>query len=669
MRYLATLILLQIIYLPLFSQNDAIAYSVNGQTISKQQLQKDFDQYKKQFDSTISIEDYVDSQIQKKIIEEEALKIGVDTSFTFQSDVNSVKKNLLDKFVPKPKINYQNEIETYKDRMKYQLELNHLIVPFKSSKLFPNDTLVYYNEALKERKLAEESGFKQFEQKNKSESFGVVFDLEDYSGYMGWISPLMYTPDVDNILFDLKIGEISMPVRTSKGYHIFQVVNKRVAQGDPTIEMVIFNVPKIPAPSSMIDSVRLVAQSTYEEILVKNNFDQICQEFLQALGSTDQDCPSIEINLRSQLPYPIINEAFQLKKIGDVSKPILTDYGFALIRLKDKKPPITEPQIDVLISETIKNRQHKALKYKEMMRFYTDSIGVKINQSMYDSIMAVANIYFPTDSSFIKHLPTSQEPLITIRDSIDYSVTSFKEYFKFIKDIYIPIDLNSADIFTATVSSIIKYSLSSDIVKDAINQFTFAAIQQELLLDVEKNNPDFKKQFKTFEDDLLYTNFYKQVIWNINDNDIEGLKKTYNINSKNYKLDREHWKGCIVFSNNEQILEKIKKSKVDTKEKLNQLIANDKISDMLSVETGSWGEGENEFIDYMIFKKGEKPISRTKYKDYIVIGNMIDKPKDFLDVYEQVKLDYQKSKEEQILKRVFENNEVIKNKLIIDEVQ
>ena len=652
-----------------FAQNDPIAYSINGIQITQSQLQKQYNNYRNSSDSTINIQDFVDAEINKKLIEIEALRLKIDTSFAFKTDISGVKDNLLKKYVSKPTVNTQKEFEIIKSRLRNQIEVNHILIPFDSPSIFPQDTIAYYNKALGKRELAIESGFKQFEKENKSESFGVVFDLEDYNGYMGWISALMYPPAVDDLLFNLQLGEISMPLRTAKGYHIFQVINKRPAVGDPSIEMVIFNFPLIPAPQAMKDSVQAIAQQTYDEILVKNNFHQICEEFLKSLGASDQDCPSVDVTLRSQLPYPIINEAFQLEKIGEVSEPILTDYGYALIRLKSKKNPPTEEELNTLTREFLKDNNFNATRYKKEMKFYTDSIGVKINPLMYDSIMKIGSMYFPTDTAFISHLPMGKEPLITIRDSIDYSVSSFKEYFKFIKDIYTPVDLSSADIFSATVSSIIKYSLSTDILKDAINQFIFVAVQQELLYDAETNNEEYKHLVEYFKNGLLYTNYYKQMIWDVSQKDINGLEEQFTLNRSKYKLEKERWKGCLIFSNDKKALEAIQKKNPKTKEKLNQIIEKENLSDKLSVMWGSWEDGENEYLDYKIFKKGNKPAPRNQYHNYIALGDMIDTPKDFLDVYEQVKKDYEDKIEKELITEAFTNNNVIKYDTIIDKIQ
>lgn len=52
----------------------------------------------------------------------------------------------------------------------------------------------------------------------------------DRGGDMGFFSKGMLLPEIEQVTFALKVGEISQPVKTSLGYHIFKVEEKREAQ-------------------------------------------------------------------------------------------------------------------------------------------------------------------------------------------------------------------------------------------------------------------------------------------------------------------------------------------------------------------------------------------------------------------------------------------------------
>lgn len=647
---------------------DTIAYSFNGQNVGVRQLKKDYENYKNQVDSNISIQDFCNAELKKKIFIQEALEKRIDTSYAFKVDMESTKEQLLPMYLPQFNIDNSEYIANQRERFITELEINHFFVPFDSLTIFPKDTLEYYNRALVQRNLALENGFSQFTKNNDSESFGVVYDLDRYNGYMGWISPFLYPENVDDLLFSTSVGEITMPIRTDKGYHVFEVLGKRKSQGNPVVEMVIFNFPKIPAPVEMIDSVRIIAQNTYNEILVKNNFPQICSEFLRATGAEGSDCTFGEINIRSKIPYPLINTAFQLKKEGEVSAPVLTDYGFVLMRLKEKMKPLSEEDIDARIAQIISSDYYKAMSFKKERKKYIDSVGIKINQPLFDSILSVANVFYPTDSLFVENLPQGDEYLIKFNDSIEYDASSFRQYFKFIKDFYIPVDLGSGDIFTAVASSIISYSLSSEIIEDALDRFILAAIQEEMRNRVESDNEEYKKLVSLFRDDFLYANLLKQEVWDKSNTQTKDLEAIFEQNKNKYTLDQPRWKGFILFSNDKSLVDQLKKKSPKNRMTLENQIRKKGNVDF-SILEGSWEKGQNQYVDYVIFENDIQPQQRDKYKHYVLFGEIIEQPVDFLDVFDQVQRDYQDQVEQTIVKDGYVKYNIVKNNEVINTIE
>ena len=70
------------------------------------------------------------------------------------------------------------------------------------------------------------------------------------------------------------------------------------------------------------------------------------------------------------VPAPIVETAFALKEVGDVSAPVKTDRGYAIVKLTGKRPGFSRPLAEV--KRTIQQRLFKDLRTKAMESFIED---------------------------------------------------------------------------------------------------------------------------------------------------------------------------------------------------------------------------------------------------------------------------------------------------------
>jgi len=70
------------------------------------------------------------------------------------------------------------------------------------------------------------------------------------------------------------------------------------------------------------------------------------------------------------VPPAIVEAAFALKEVGDVSAPVKTDTGYAILKLTGKRPGFSRPLAEV--KRTIQQRLFKDLRTKAMESFIED---------------------------------------------------------------------------------------------------------------------------------------------------------------------------------------------------------------------------------------------------------------------------------------------------------
>ena len=81
----------------------------------------------------------------------------------------------------------------------------------------------------------------------------------------------------------------------------------------------------------------------------------------------------------TQLPRPLIEAAFALKEVGDVSPPVASDKGFHVLKLTQRRPAFTRPLEGV--SADIKRlilRDRRAMKQEEMVAEMRQKLKVQI---------------------------------------------------------------------------------------------------------------------------------------------------------------------------------------------------------------------------------------------------------------------------------------------------
>ena len=70
------------------------------------------------------------------------------------------------------------------------------------------------------------------------------------------------------------------------------------------------------------------------------------------------------------VPEPIVEAAFAMKEVGDISAPVKTDRGYAVLKLTGKRPGFSRPLAEV--KRTIQQRLFKDLRTKAMESFIDD---------------------------------------------------------------------------------------------------------------------------------------------------------------------------------------------------------------------------------------------------------------------------------------------------------
>lgn len=638
-------------------QTDPVAIRINGKQILKSELEK---AYKKSNELRTdnekeSVTDFVKSYIDFRLNVEEAKAQHLDTAKSYMRDLSTARVETSYKYMQDTV--YENDylLKIY-GRMREDVEINHILLPFETEAVLPADTLALYNKSRELYKRLLENGFAA-EGYDKSLSTSVILDYNKENGYMGWVIPFMFRAKVEDAIYSLSVNQISEPIRASDGYHIVQVLGKRPAIGTVDVEQVLFNFSHIPPDKHQIDSVGKVAWREYNNIRSTSDFQSLCDEFSRVMEMGDKGCHFGVVGLDSRISPTFLNTAFNLKKEGDVSEPVWSDYGYHIIRLL-KKIPL--PAYSADMKNAIRSRVLKSDKSQEMTAEKREKMSATLNyvlnKEAYSKLNDIANEVSPRDSAFFDRVKNKGEVLFSFNNGKEqYSVGNFIQYIQLRQSLIEKKSLDAPDMSVFTEA--IRNSLSTDVLREYYNAYFSRCLTDYYYLSLADREPEYKQQLDEISDGLLSFAVMNKNIWDRSVTDEKGLSGYFNQNKDKYSLNGTKYRGLVVHAKNEnalntaEALAKKEKNRDTLILKLRNALNRDSLQVLM--EPGIWVKGENQYVDNKIFG-GEVAKAQRGYPFFFVTGEFVSKPQDYTDVRSAVESDYQNQLEKDW--RVFLHN-------------
>uniref|UniRef100_UPI003AF060C5 peptidylprolyl isomerase n=1 Tax=Dysgonomonas gadei TaxID=156974 RepID=UPI003AF060C5 len=452
----------------LAQQDDTVVFTIDGVPVYKSEVEYAYKKGNANAETKQDFGDFVNSYINFKLNVTEAKAQQLDTTASYQRQLSSYRSQMAQQYMNNT--DYEDEyIEKIYKRMKENVEINHVMFPFDNKEIvLPADTLRMYKKAMEARAKILKGGFTGAELSTPRSGAMFYPRAESRNGYIGWVSPFMFAAKVEDAIYSLPLNEVSMPIRAARGYHIVQVLNRRPAMGAVEIEQVVFNFSHLPPSQQQIDSVGKVAWREYENIKSPADYQSLCDLFSKVHKMETNGCYFGIIKLDSNLPMDFTMAAFSLEKAGDISKPVMSNYGYHIIRLLRKIP--TE-SLDVMRNQ-LRERILRSDKVQELSdekrRSLKSYFNVTVNKEAYSKLYEITETVSPRDSVFLKMIKNGEDILFDIDGQRAYPVREFAKYINYRQKERIK-DTN--DITIMQIEEASPYSLSSDILNEYFEGF------------------------------------------------------------------------------------------------------------------------------------------------------------------------------------------------------
>ena len=622
--------------------NDPVIITINGKNFKKSEFEYFYNKYNNEdvIDKR-SLSEYIDLFRNLKLKVTEAEAQGMDTTASFLAELSGYRSTEAKPYLENLEVNEELVRKEY-NRMKELVEISHILVAFpkvkmNDPKIFPSDTLETYNKAVQIRnRLLKGENF----EKAAAELYeDANSQSQERPGYLGWFSGLMLNPPLEEVVFNTPIGAVGQLLRSNLGYHIIKVHAKKENPGQINAAHILIPFPQDADIAQANDALKKINE-IYDNLMANGDFSELAKKYSKDPGSASKGGELGWFGI-GMMVKEFQDTAFGLKKIGDISKPVKTQFGYHIIKLLGRKPIESFEEKRKEIENKFNSGGFFISMHQPGIENMKKEYRFQKNNANYQLLFSKAKTVYPTDSLFYVSFDNKEAPLFTIGET----VYSLDQFFNFLKKNNRPL-----------------YTMSTELLDDRLQWFEYYSLNEAKDKTLESKYPEFKNLIQEYRDGILMFEVSNKEVWGKASEDTEGLTAYFEKNKKNYTWDEPYYRGYVVLVKDAKTKAKMQKeiARMKPEEAVKYLYDNYKVGSVsyVKAERGLFKKGDNAFVDEAAFKSGVA--ERTaEYQDFFLLGKVLKAPETYLDVRGPVITDYQNYLEEVWIKALNEKYKVI----------
>ena len=478
-----------------------------------------------QDESQKDVDAYLELFVNYKLKIKEARRLGLDKEQKYLREFNNYKEQLTKNFLTETKVTDALVKEAY-ERSIQDVKAAHILIMMDENDM---DTLEVYNRLMN---LRERLNNESFEKVQKEVHNGTNVFAED----LGYFSAFKMVYPFENVAYNTKVGEVSLPFRTRFGFHILKVFDKRPSRGEVTVEHIM--VSHNQTDSTVKPEIRI--KEIYKKIEQGENFESLAKQFSDDKSSASKGglLPSFTGGQLSSQEFEDV--AFGLKEEGEISQPFESAYGWHIVKLIGKKGIEPFEAVKEEIESKVKRDSRSSLINSALIENLKKQYHVVSHEEALPYFESILNDDFFKNQWKLPDYLVTNNPVLTI-DRTEYKYSDFGNYLMSAQKRYFgkPSDFKT----------ILKKEL------EAYSENTVLKYHEDHL---EFENQDFANVLQEYRDGLLLFDLMEKQVWNAAVNDTTGLRNFYEAHKNNYVWP-ERVDAIVVSGANKNDIEKAEK--------------------------------------------------------------------------------------------------------------
>ena len=318
----------------------------------------------------------------------------------------------------------------------------------------------------------------------------------------------------ETVAYNTPVNHFSDPFKTRFGYHILKVNDKRPARGKVQVAHIMLRF-RNNSNANDSSAAKERIYRIYNSLEDGENWDNLCKNYSEDSNTKNQG--GVLQPFETGRVVPSFSEAaFSLENPGDISEPVLTPYGWHIIKLIQKIPVKSYLEIKDELTEKVKRDSRSELTHTYLINKLKKENNFKIDENILNKCLAMA------DSN-----------LIAGKWNYDSTYALLKDYIFSIQD------------SNYSVNNLFKYIQSKQLKNNNIDpaiymkQLINGYIEDQLIeyekLHLEEKYYEYKMLVREYREGILLFDLMDQEVWNKAIIDTTGLEEYFNRNSGNYR--------------------------------------------------------------------------------------------------------------------------------------
>lgn len=541
------------------AQKNDVLIDISGYEISKAEFERIYkknNQFLADGSEIKSPKEYIDMYIDFKLKVLEAMRLKMDTAKPFIEELAGYRSELAAPYLTDMQYDKALIQELY-ERMKVEVNASHILF-----RINPGADREQEQAALQKAQQVRQEILNGKDFSQAAEEYSQDPSAKTNKGNLGYFSAFQMVTPFENQAYNTPVGHVSEPVRTAFGYHLIKVHDLRENKGEIKVAHIMKMFPRDQEfdKAALKEEIDLV----YKKLLQGESFEELVKQHSDDKPSAAQNGEMPWFSASRMLPE-FSGPAFELQKIGDVTPPIETPFGFHIIKKLDQRPVPSFEEAQADIEARIKKDPERSSSTRKK---FVEKLKQQYNYTeTQENIEKIKSMKVDTNAG--------QNLLLFTIDGKEFYLDDFKAF-------------------------LLEEELNSGLFSDHYTPWTEKEIISLEDAKLEDKYPDFKYLMQEYHDGLLFFNIMEEKIWKFAAEDSTGLRNFYAGNKDMFSWE-ERFKGLIITCKNTETRNEAEKyfearlSPEEIEDLLNQE------EDLIEIKSGAWEKGSNPVVDYYVW--------------------------------------------------------------------
>ncbi|HSZ87478.1 MAG TPA: peptidylprolyl isomerase [Puia sp.] len=518
------------------NSNAQTLFTYGKESVSKQEFLKAFKKNNNEKStSEKSYRNYLELYIRFKLKVQAAYEMKLDTLKTQQTELQNFRNQVADSYV-NDNASMNKLVNQAFERSLKDIHLAHIFIAAPKNAT-PVDTLKAFQKA--NAVYADLKNGKNFG--DVAAQYSDDATAKQNHGDIGYITVFTLPYDLENLVYTTLPGKFSKIFRSNAGYHIFKNLGERKAIGKIRAAQILFVFPPN-APDAVKADLKKQADSVYA--LLKNgvDFGELAKKYSGDNLSYQTKGELAEFGV-GKYEKAFEDAAFSLKNNGDFTEPVLTSFGYHIIKRLKANPVSTTANKQTIdgIKQLVLADPRVNISKKILLQKILTETNFKRAQVDENSLWII------TDSAL------RNKPLQSLN-----GINNSTVLFSFPKKNIVVTDWLT---YVKTARNIPALS-SGKTYKEVYEQYLQTTLFEYYKNHLEDYNKDFAYQLNEFKEGNMLFEIMQRKIWNVASTDSIGLKNYFDANKNKYWWDASA--DAIVFTCNNETAANNVKNKLQT---------------------------------------------------------------------------------------------------------